>query len=76
MSVRSLVAALALTVLLAGSASGGILLDNPNAWYDPSIGAYWTGSTPMTQRRPVGHRRVGRLRARRLPRRRLHARLQ
>ena len=47
MSVRSLVAALALTVLLAGSASGGILLDNPHAWYDPSIGASWTGSTVL-----------------------------
>ena len=49
MSVRSLVAALALTVLLAGSASGGILLDNPTAaWYDPAIGLYWTGSTLMS----------------------------
>jgi|WetSurMetagenome_2_1015567.scaffolds.fasta_scaffold581030_1 hypothetical protein len=47
MSMRFCVALLAGMTLLTGSAMGGVLLNNPAAWYDPELGAAWTGSTTM-----------------------------
>ena len=48
MSPRTFMASLAVTLLLGGTALGGLLATHPDAWYDLGIEAQWRGSTVMS----------------------------